>query len=96
MLYQTAFALGSTLAFDKRQVLCLIQKQSMDLKILLILIQILQQKRLFDKIVQFVEFSGMGFAFNKIAPMFKAMKNIDVQKAATVVSGGSAAAQLEL
>ena len=28
-------------------------------------------EEMFDKLVQFVEFSGMGFAFNKIAPIFK-------------------------
>ena len=48
-------------------------------------------EEVFDKLEQFVEFSGMGFAFNKIAPIFKEMRKIDPKKAA-VVSGGSAAA----
>jgi hypothetical protein len=33
----------------------------------------------------------MGFAFNKIAPIFRSLKNIDVQKASTVTAGSAAA-----
>ena len=32
----------------------------------------------------------MGFAFNKIAPIFKEMRKIDPKKGFAVVSGGSA------
>ena len=87
----TAFALGSTLAFDKSTSFMLDTETINGFKNAINIDPNTPAEEMFDKLVQFVEFSGMGFAFNKIAPMFKAMKNIDVKKAA-VVSGGTAAA----
>ena len=87
----TAFALGSTFAFDKSTSFMLDTETINGFKNAINIDPNTPAEEMFDKLVQFIEFSGMGFAFNKIAPMFKAMKNIDVKKAA-VVSGGTAAA----
>ena len=35
----------------------------------------------------------MGYAFNKLYPMIKAMRKVDVQKAATVTAGSLAAGE---
>ena len=37
-------------------------------------------EELFDKAVQGIEFTGLGYAFNKLYPMIKAMRKVDVQK----------------
>ena len=87
----TAFALGSTFAFDKKTSFMLDTETINGFKNAINIDPDTPAEEMFDKLVQFVEFSGMGFAFNKIAPMFKAMKNIDAKKVA-VVSGGTAAA----
>ena len=50
-------------------------------------------EELFDKAVQGIEFTGMGYAFNKLYPMIKAMRKVDVQKAATVTAGSLAAGE---
>ena len=50
-------------------------------------------EELFDKAVQGIEFTGLGYAFNKLYPMIKAMRKIDVQKAATVTAGSLAAGE---
>ena len=50
-------------------------------------------EELFDKAVQGIEFTGLGYAFNKLYPMIKAMRKVDVQKAATVTAGSLAAGE---
>ncbi len=86
-----SFALGSTFAFDKSTSFMLDTETIRDFKRAIDIDANSPAEEVFDKLVQFVEFSGMGFAFNKIAPIFKEMRKIDPKKAA-VVSGGSAAA----
>ena len=86
-----AFAVGSTLAFENKTSFLLDTETINGLKSAINLKPDTPAEEMFDKLVQFVEFSGMGFAFNKIAPIFKSMKNIDVQKAATVTAGSTAA-----
>ena len=86
-----AFALGSTFAFDKETSFLLDTETINGLKSTINLNKDTPAEEMFDKMVQFIEFSGMGFAFNKLAPVFKSMKNIDVQKAATVTAGSTAA-----
>jgi hypothetical protein len=86
-----ALALGSTFAFDKETSFRLDTETINGLKSTINLNKETPAEERFDKMVQFIEFSGMGFAFNKLAPVFKSMKNIDVSKAATVTAGSTAA-----
>ena len=83
-----SFALGSTFAFDKSTSFMLDTETIRDFKRAIDIDANSPAEEVFDKLVQFVEFSGMGFAFNKIAPIFKEMRKIDPKKVA-VVSGGS-------
>ena len=94
----TAFALGSTFAFDKKTSFMLDTETINGFKNTINLNPDTPAEELFDKMVQFVEFSGMGFAFNKIAPIIKNLKKVDVQKAATVTAGsaGAGAAAIEV
>ena len=86
-----AIGLGSTLAFDKNTSFMLDTETIDGLKRTINLNPDTPAEELFDKMVQFIEFSGMGFAFNKIAPIIKNLKIVDVQKAATVTAGSAAA-----
>jgi hypothetical protein len=86
-----AFAVGSTLAFENKSSFLLDTETINGLKSAINLKPDTPAEEMFDKLVQFVEFSGMGFAFNKIAPIFRSLKNIDVQKASTVTAGSAAA-----
>ena len=86
-----AIGLGSTLAFDKNTSFMLDTETIDGLKRTINLNPDTPAEELFDKMVQFIEFSGMGFAFNKIAPIIKNLKKVDVQKAATVTAGSAAA-----
>ena len=94
----TAFALGSTFAFDKKTSFLLDTETINGFKNTINLNPDTPAEELFDKMVQFVEFSGMGFAFNKIAPIIKNLKKVDVQKTATVTAGsaGAGAAAIEV
>ena len=94
----TAFALGSTFAFDKKTSFMLDTETINGFKNTINLNPDTPAEELFDKMVQFVEFSGMGFAFNKIAPIIKNLKKVDVQKTATVTAGsaGAGAAAIEV
>ena len=94
----TAFALGSTFAFDKKTSFMLDTETINGFKNTINLNPNTPAEELFDKMVQFVEFSGMGFAFNKIAPIIKNLKKVDVQKTATVTAGsaGAGAAAIEV
>ena len=94
----TAFVLGSTFAFDKKTSFMLDTETINGFKNTINLNPDTPAEELFDKMVQFVEFSGMGFAFNKIAPIIKNLKKVDVQKTATVTAGsaGAGAAAIEV
>ena len=78
-----SFAIGSTLAFDKETSFMLDTDMIKGLKDTINLNEDTPAEELFDKAVQGIEFTGLGYAFNKLYPMIKAMRKIDVQKAAT-------------
>ena len=69
-----AIGLGSTLAFDKNTSFMLDTETIDGLKRTINLNPDTPAEELFDKMVQFIEFSGIGFAFNKIAPIIKNLK----------------------
>ena len=88
-----SFAIGSTLAFDKETSFMLDTDMIKGLKDTINLNEDTPAEELFDKAVQGIEFTGLGYAFNKLYPMIKAMRKIDVQKAATVTAGSLAAGE---
>ncbi len=88
-----SFAIGSTLAFDKETSFMLDTDMIKGLKETINLNPDTPAEEMFDKAVQGIEFTGLGYAFNKLYPMIKAMKKIDVQKAATVTAGSLAAGE---
>ena len=88
-----SFAIGSTLAFDKETSFMLDTDMIKGLKETINLNPDTPAEEIFDKAVQGIEFTGLGYAFNKLYPMIKAMKKIDVQKAATVTAGSLAAGE---
>ena len=88
-----AFAIGSTLAFDKETSFSLNTDMTKGLKETINISPDTPAEEMFDKGVQAIEFTGLGFAFNKLFPMIKAMKKIDVQKSAVVVGGSTAAGE---
>ena len=88
-----SFAIGSTLAFDKETSFMLDTEMIKGLKETINLNPDTPAEELFDKAVQGIEFTGLGYAFNKLYPMIKAMRKIDVQKAATVTASSLAAGE---
>ena len=88
-----SFAIGSTLAFDKETSFMLDTDMIKGLKDTINLNEDTPAEELFDKAVQGIEFTGLGYAFNKLYPMIKTMRKIDVQKAATVTAGSLAAGE---
>ena len=88
-----SFAIGSTLAFDKETSFMLDTDMIKGLKDTINLNEDSPAEELFDKAVQGIEFTGLGYAFNKLYPMIKAMRKVDVQKAATVTAGSLAAGE---
>ena len=88
-----SFGLGSTLAFDKETSFMLDTDMIKGLKDTINLNPDTPAEELFDKAVQGIEFTGLGYAFNKLYPMIKAMRKIDVQKAATVTATSLAAGE---
>ena len=88
-----SFALGSTLAFDKKTSMFLDTDTINGFKKAIDIDDNTPAEELFDKLVQFIEFSGMGFAFNKLAPMFKAIKKSNQQQNAVAVGGSAAAGE---
>ena len=88
-----SFAIGSTLAFDKETSFLLDTDMIKGLKETINVNPDTPAEEMFDKAVQGIEFTGLGYAFNKLYPMIKAMKKIDVQKAATVTAGSLAAGE---
>ena len=88
-----SFAIGSTLAFDKETSFMLDTDMIKGLKETINLNPDTPAEEMFDKAVQGIEFTGLGYAFNKLFPMIKAMRKIDVQKAATVTAGSLAAGE---
>ena len=88
-----SFAIGSTLAFDKETSFMLDTDMIKGLKDTINLNPDTPAEEIFDKAVQGIEFTGIGYAFNKLYPMIKAMRKVDVQKAATVTAGSLAAGE---
>ena len=91
--FPASFAIGSTLAFDKETSFMLDTDMIKGLKDTINLNEDTPAEELFDKAVQGIEFTGLGYAFNKLYPMIKAMRKVDVQKAATVTAGSLAAGE---
>ena len=91
--FPASFAIGSTLAFDKETSFMLDTEMIKGLKETINLNPDTPAEELFDKAVQGIEFTGLGYAFNKLYPMIKTMRKIDVQKAATVTAGSLAAGE---
>ena len=91
--FPASFAIGSTLAFDKETSFMLDTDMIKGLKDTINLNEDSPAEELFDKAVQGIEFTGLGYAFNKLYPMIKAMRKVDVQKAATVTAGSLAAGE---
>ena len=91
--FPASFAIGSTLAFDKETSFMLDTEMIKGLKETINLNPDTPAEELFDKAVQGIEFTGMGYAFNKLYPMIKAMRKVDVQKAATVTASSLAAGE---
>ena len=91
--FPASFAIGSTLAFDKETSFMLDTEMIKGLKETINLNPDTPAEELFDKAVQGIEFTGLGYAFNKLYPMIKAMRKIDVQKAATVTATSLAAGE---
>ena len=88
-----SFALGSTLAFDKETSFMLDTDMIKGLKDTINLNEDSPAEELFDKAVQGIEFTGLGYAFNKLYPMIKAMRKVDVQKSAVVTAGSLSAGE---
>ena len=91
--FPASFAIGSTLAFDKETSFMLDTEMIKGLKETINLNEDTPAEELFDKAVQGIEFTGIGYAFNKLYPMIKAMRKVDVQKSAVVVAGSLAAGE---
>ena len=88
-----SFAIGSTLAFDKETSFMLDTDMIKGLKDTINLNEDSPAEELFDKAVQGIEFTGLGYAFNKLYPMIKALRKVDVQKSAVVTAGSLAAGE---
>ena len=91
--FPASFAIGSTLAFDKETSFMLDKDMIKGLKQTINLNEDTPAEELFDKAVQGIEFTGLGYAFNKLYPMIKALRKVDVQKSAVVVAGSLAAGE---
>lgn len=91
--FPLAFTLGTTFAFDKTTSFMLDTETINGLKQAININDDTPAEEMFDKMVQALEFTGMGFAFNKIAPMFKAIKKSNLQQSATAVGGSAAAGE---
>ena len=91
--FPASFAIGSTLAFDKETSFLLDTDMIKGLKETINLNPDTPAEELFEKAVQGIEFTGLGYAFNKLYPMIKAMRKVDVQKAATVTATSLAAGE---
>jgi hypothetical protein len=88
-----SFGIGSTLAFDKETSFMLDTDMIKGLKQTINLNEDTPAEELFDKAVQGIEFTGLGYAFNKLYPMIKALRKVDVQKSAVVTAGSLAAGE---
>jgi len=88
-----SFAIGSTLAFDKETSFMLDTAMIKGLKETINLNPDTPAEELFDKAVQGIEFTGLGYAFNKLYPMIKALRKVDVQKSAVVTAGSLSAGE---
>ena len=85
-----SFALGTSLAFNKSDSFLLDTETIKDFKEFINLPKETSAEELFDKGVQLIEYGGMGFAFDKLFPILKAIKRSNWQQNAVAVGGGTA------
>ena len=86
-----SFALGSTLAFDKKTSFMLDTDAIEGLKTVIGINEDTPAEELFDKSVQALEFGSMAIAFDKIFPIVKNIKKFKRADQAAVTVGGAAA-----
>ena len=86
-----SFALGSTLAFDKKASFMVDTDAINGLKTAVGIDDDTPADELFDKTVQALEFGAMGIAFDKIFPIIKNIKKFKRADQAAVAVGGAAA-----
>ena len=86
-----SFALGSTLAFDKKASFLVDTDAINGLKTAVGIDDDTPADELFDKVVQALEFGAMGIAFDKIFPIIKNIKKFRRADQAAVAVGGAAA-----
>ena len=91
--FPAAFALGSTFAFDKETSMFLDTEAINGLKEAININDDTPAEEMFDKLVQALEFTGTGYAFNKLVPMFKAIKKSNQQQNAISIGGAAAAGE---
>ena len=87
-----SFALGSTLAFDKKASFMVDTDAINGLKTAIGIDDNTPAEEMFDKTVQALEFGAMGIAFDKIFPIIKNIKKFKRADQAAVTVGGAAAA----
>ena len=88
-----SFALGSTLAFDKKMTFFLDTEAIRGLKKVIGIPSDTPIEELFDKTVQALEYTGMGFAFNALYPIVKGLKYIRPDQGAVAVGGAAASGE---
>ena len=86
-----SFALGSTLAFDKKASFMVDTDAINGLKSAVGIDYDTPAEEMFDKAVQALEFGAMGIAFDKIFPIIKNIKKFKRADQAAVTVGGAAA-----
>ena len=86
-----SFALGSTLAFDKKASFMVDTDAINGLKTAVGIDDDTPAEEMFDKAVQALEFGAMGIAFDKIFPIIKNIKKFKRADQAAVTVGGAAA-----
>ncbi len=88
-----SFALGSTLAFDKKMTFLLDTEAIRGLKKVIGIPSDTPVEELFDKTIQALEYTGMGFAFNALYPIVKGLKYIRPDQGAVAVGGAAASGE---
>jgi len=88
-----SFALGTSLAFNKSDSFLLDTETIKDFKEFINLPKETSAEELFDKGVQLIEYGGMGFAFDKLFPILKAIKRSNWQQNAITVGGATASGE---
>ena len=85
-----SFAIGSTLAFEKKDSFFLDTDFIRSLKKITKIPADTPDEEFFDRSVQLIEYAGMGFAFDKLFPILKQLRKMNWQQNAIAVGGGTA------